>query len=98
MRGIYMKHVGERTGEKSKTDEVEDEMRRQKSNRNTTQVMHKIWNDIDEGVHTCDAYVYFEDARLSPLGAQHDLIYRVQAFVIPSEHSAVLWRERLPGW
>jgi hypothetical protein len=37
--------------------------------------MHEIWNDIDESVHICDAYVYFEDARLSPLGAQHDLIY-----------------------
>jgi hypothetical protein len=31
MRGIYMKHMGERTGEKSKTDEVEDKMRRQKA-------------------------------------------------------------------
>ena len=63
---------------------MEDEMRRQKSNRDTTQAMHKIWNYIDERVHICDAYVYFEHARLSPLGAQQDLIYRVQAFVTSS--------------
>lgn len=59
---------------KSKTDEVENQMRRRKSNRNTTQAAHTIWNDIDDGVHTCDAYVYFEDAGLSPPDAQHKLI------------------------
>jgi hypothetical protein len=58
----------------SKTDYVEDQMRRQKINRNITEATHTIWKDIDEGVHTCDAYVYFEDAGLSPPGAQHNLI------------------------
>jgi hypothetical protein len=83
---------------KSKTDEVEDQMRRRKSNRNTTNAAHTIWYDIDDGVHTCDAYVYFEDAGLSPPGAQHNLIDRVKASVISSGNSAELWRERLPCW
>jgi hypothetical protein len=61
-------------GRKSKTDEVEDQMQRRKSNRNTIQAAHTIWNDIDDGVHTRDAYVYFEDVGLSPPGAQHNLI------------------------
>jgi hypothetical protein len=61
-------------GRKSKTDEVEDQMQRQKSNSNTIQAAHTIWNDIDKGVHTCDAYVYFEDVGLSPPGAQHNMI------------------------
>lgn len=59
---------------KSKTDDVEDQMRRQNSNRSITEAKHKIWKDTDEAVHTCNAYVYFEDARLSPPGAQHNLI------------------------
>jgi len=71
-------------------------MRRQKSNRNTTQAAHTIWNDIDDGVHTCDAYVYFEDVGLSPPGAQHNLIDWVKASVISSGNSAELWRDRLP--
>ena len=45
-----------------------------KSNRNTSQAAHTIWNDIDDGVHTYDAYVYFEDVGLTPPGAQHNLI------------------------
>jgi len=56
------------------------------------------WYDIDDDVHTCDAYVYFEDAGLSPPGAQHNLIDRVKASVISSGNSAELWRERLPWW
>ena len=67
-------------------------MRRRKSNRNTTQATHTIWNDIDGGVHTCDAYVYFEDAGLSPPGAQQNLIDWVKASVISSGNSAVLRR------
>jgi len=83
---------------KNKTDEVEDQMRGPQSNRNTTQAAHTSWNDIDDGVHTCDAYVYFEDVGLSPPGAQHNLIDWVKASVISSGKSAELWCKRLPWW
>jgi hypothetical protein len=64
----------------------------EQSNRNKAQVMHKVSNDIDDGVHIYDTCVYFEDARLSPPGAHCDSIYPAEAFVISRENATMLWR------